>query len=305
MSAATDISAVRRFNRFYTRQIGVLAEGLAGSPFSLSEARILYELAHRRHPTAAELARDLDLDAGYLSRMLRRLERQGLLSRRPAPRDGRQSLLDLTKSGHAAFADLDHGQKAQVKAMLTPLTPPDRRRLLAAMTTIETLLHGNHEHDGWLLREHRPVDIGWVLQAHAELYVDGLGWGANFVTLVAEILAKFLKDYDPNRERCFIAERDGVNLGSSFVVKGPKGRAKLRLVIVDPKAHGQGIGKRLVAECIRFAKSAGYRGMMLWTNDCLHAARHIYVAEGFRLAAEEPHADFGIKMTGQTWELDW
>lgn len=298
------IGAVRRFNRFYTRRIGLLQEGLHGSPFSLTEVRVMYELAHRKDPTASELGRDLGLDAGYLSRMLRRFEKQGLLARRAAKADARRSHLRLTSKGRTAFAPLNRQSEELVAGLLKPLPAADQVRLLTAMGTIESLLHpADRPSPVVTLRAHRPGDIGWVIARHGALYFQEYGWDARFEALVAEIAGKFLRTFKPERERCWIAERDGAPVGCVFLVQKTKSVAQLRLLLVEPDARGLGIGRRLVAECTRFARAAGYRKIMLWTNSVLDAARHLYVEAGYRLVAEAPHSDFGESLVGQNWEL--
>ena len=298
------VAAMRRFNRFYTQKIGVLEEGLLKSSFSLTEARVLYELAHRDRPTASELGRDLGLDGGYLSRILRGFQRRGLLAREPAPADGRQHLLSLTRHGQAAFAPLDARSRAEIGGLLKGLPAPEQERLIAAMGTIEQLLGAAPEAGAsYLLRPHQPGDMGWVVQRHAALYAQEYGWDGSFEALVAEIVAKFIRGYDPKGERCWIAEKDGEIVGSVFLVRHSRSAGQLRLLIVEPKARGLGIGQRLVAECIRFARQAGYRKVRLWTNSILHAARHIYEEAGFRLVEESPHHSFGHDLVGQTWEL--
>lgn len=302
---ARQVEAVRRFTRFYTRQIGVLHEGLLNSPFSLAEARILYELAHRQNPTASELGKDLGLDAGYLSRILRGFSRDGLLAKTPSKLDGRQSLLALTAKGREAFAPLDRGSRDEVGAMLGDLTPTEQTRLIAAMRDVENLLGRPAAPSApYVLRPHRPGDIGWVIHRHAALYAEEYGWDESFEALVAEIGAKFIRDFDARHERCWIAERDGEIVGSVLLVKQSDAVAKLRLLIVEPAARGLGIGHRLVDECIRFARQAGYRQITLWTNDILVAARRIYEAAGFHLVQEEKHHSFGHDLVGQNWELD-
>lgn len=303
------VAAIRQFNRFYTGRIGVLQEGLVGSPFSLTEARLLYELAHRDDVSAGALARDLALDPGYLSRALRGLERRGLVSRNPAPDDGRRMRLALTDAGRDAFAGLDAASRDAVTAMLDPVRPEDRNRLVGAMARIERLLDGarqaqlSNKVPSYVLRPHRPGDMGWVIHRHGALYAAEYGWDETFEALVAEICADFVRKFDPKRDCCWIAEQDGVIVGSAFVVHGDKdGVAKFRLLYVEPTARGLGIGKRLVEECLRFARLAGYRTMTLWTNDILVAARRIYEAAGFRLVAEAPHHSFGHDLVGQTWE---
>jgi len=298
------VDAVRRFNRFYTRRIGVLQEGLLQSPFSLAEARVLYEVAHRDRPAAAELGKDLGLDAGYLSRILRGLRRRGLVDRRPSEADGRRSLLGLTRSGRAAFATLDERSRTEIGALLDPLPPRDQGRLVEAMRAIEELLGGAPRPPAsYLLRPHQPGDMGWVVHRHGVLYAQEYGWDETFEGLVAEIVARFVKRLDPRRERCWIAEVDGEAVGSVFLVKQSRTVARLRLMLVEPRARGMGIGKRLVDECIRFARQAGYRKITLWTNSVLLAARRLYAQAGFRLVDEEPYHGFGHDLVGETWDL--
>jgi DNA-binding MarR family transcriptional regulator/GNAT superfamily N-acetyltransferase len=300
------VAAVRRFNRFYTKQIGVLRRGYLGSPFSLAEVRVLYELAHREAPTASHLARDLGLDAGYLSRMLRGFERRGLIGRRAPDGDGRQRLLWLTRKGRRAFAPLDADAREQIGGMLAALAARDQERLVGAMRTIETLLGGAAPEPGaaYVLRPHQPGDIGWVVHRHGVLYAREYGWDERFEALVAEIAARFVRRFDPKRERCWIAERRGEIVGSVFLAKRSETVAQLRLLLVEPAARGFGIGTRLVDECVRFAGRAGYRKIMLWTNSVLRDARRIYERAGFRLAHTQPHHSFGHDLLGETWELD-
>jgi DNA-binding MarR family transcriptional regulator/GNAT superfamily N-acetyltransferase len=296
------VAAVRRFSRFYTRAIGALQEGLLQSRFSLAEARVLYELAQRGDITATDLGRDLDMDAGYLSRILQRFDRDGLIVRTPSEADRRQSLLSLTQAGREAFAPLDARSREAVGALLAPLPEPAQSKLVTAMAHIETLLDVPRAAP-WLLRQHRPGDIGWVVARHAALYAEEYGFDARFEALVARVAGEFLAQHDPVRERCWIAECDGVNLGSVFVVRQSDEIARLRLLIVEPAARGLGIGRRLVDECIGFARVAGYRGITLWTNDVLVAARGIYRQAGFRMVASAPHSDFGPPMVGEDWDL--
>ena len=297
--------AVRHFSRFYTRQIGALQEGLLDSPFSLTEARVLYELANRKQPTATELGSDLGLDAGYLSRILRRFEKRKLLSRVASKSDRRQSLLTLTARGRKAFAPLDRRSHRQVSAMLKALSAADQRRLIQAMQTIETLLDPQPEnHPPYLLRPHQIGDIGWVIRRHGMLYAEEYGWDETFEAMAADVAAKFIREFDPKYERCWIAERNGENVGAVFLVRQSDDVAKLRLLIVEPSARGLGIGRRLIEECIRFAKLKGYRKITLWTNDILTAARHLYQQADFRLVQAEPHHSFGHDLVGETWELD-
>lgn len=296
------VADVRSFNRFWTRRIGVLAEGYLGGPFSLTETRVLYELARRGESTASELGRELALDAGYLSRILRGFEGRALISRQRSPEDGRRSLLRLTEDGRKAFAPLDDRSREDISAMMGDLSPQEQDRVVGAMRTIEGLLGERYE-PSYVLRPHQPGDMGWVVHRHGVLYSWEYGWDERFEALVAEIVAKFIQEYDPKRERCWIAERDGESVGCVFVVEDSAEVAKLRLLLVEPSARGLGIGARLVEECISFARGAGYRRISLWTNDVLHAARRIYENAGFRLIQEEPHHSFGHDLVGQTWEL--
>jgi DNA-binding MarR family transcriptional regulator/GNAT superfamily N-acetyltransferase len=299
------IAAVRRFTRSYTKHIGVLREGLHASPFSLTQARVLYELANRSAPTAADIARDLGLDAGYLSRILRGFAQRGFLARTRSAEDGRQSHLSLTPTGREAFAPLDRGSHDEVSAMLGTLSEGAQARLVEAMATVEQLL-GERLPGAppYLLRPHQPGDMGWVVSRHGVLYAQEYRWNMEFEALVAEIVAAFIKNFDARRERCWIAEIDGAPVGSVFVVKQSDEIAKLRLLLVEPQARGLGIGARLVSECIRFARLCGYRTLTLWTNDVLIAARRIYQAAGFRLVVEEKHHSFGHDLVGQNWELE-
>ncbi len=299
------VEAVRRFNRFYTRQIGVLHESLLRSPFSLTEARVIYELAQRERTTASELAAELGLDAGYLSRILRSFQERGLLTKQPSETDGRQSILSLTEQGREAFATLNARSRAEIEAMLQGLSPADQLRLVEAMRTIEELLGARPERRvPYLLRPHRPGDMGWVVHRHGVLYAEEYGWDERFEALVAEIVAKFIQNFDPKRERCWIAEREGEIVGSVFLVKRSADVAQLRLLLVEPKARGLGIGTRLVHECLQFARYAGYRKIVLWTNSVLLAARHIYEKAGFRLVETEPHHSFGHDLVGENWEME-
>ncbi len=298
------VESVRRFNRFYTRQIGVLHEVLLKSPFSLTGGRVIYELAHQERTTATELCRELGLDAGYLSRILRGFQKRGLISRQPYETDGRRSHLGLTAKGEEAFAQLNAASRSEIEAMLGELTAARQGRLTAAMSTIEELLGAQPERkSSYLLRPHQPGDMGWIVHRHGLLYAREYGWNEQFEGLVAAIAAKFIQHHDPKRERCWVAEKDGENVGSVFLVKKSNTVAKLRLLLVEPRARGLGIGNRLVEECARFAGQAGYRKITLWTNDVLHAARRIYEKAGFRLIREEPHHSFGHDLIGQTWEL--
>jgi DNA-binding MarR family transcriptional regulator/GNAT superfamily N-acetyltransferase len=302
---AAPVSAIRRFNRFYTKQIGVLREGHLESPFSLTEVRVLYELAHQTGPTSAELARELGLDSGYLSRILRGFERRGLVEKTKSESDARQAHLRLTDAGREAFAGLDTRAEEEIAALVERVSRDDWRRLTEAMQTIERVLAPSHEAKrSYLIRMHHPGDIGWVVYRHGVLYAREYGWDERFEALVAQIVAEFVHNFDPRRERCWIAEQDGERVGSVFLVRKSDSVAKLRLLLVEPKARGLGIGHRLVDECIRFARHAQYQRITLWTNSILHAARRIYEQAGFRLVSEEPHAMFGENLTGQTWELE-
>jgi len=298
------VDSVRRFNRFYTRQIGLLGKGYLDSPFTLAEVRVLYELAHRDAPTAAQIAKALGLDAGYLSRMLLSFRKRGFLARKASEKDARQSHLSLTNKGRAAFGELEAKSEAGVSKMIGRLTSAEQNRLAGAMGTIEQLLG---EHAGpkvpYLLRAHQPGDMGWVIHRHGVLYAEEYGWDERFEALVAQIAAEFIQKFDGQRERCWIAERDGAIVGSVFLVKKSDRVAKLRLLLVEPSARGLGIGGRLVDECVRFARHAGYRKITLWTQSILDAARHIYRKAGFRVVNRERHRTFGHKLVGETWEL--
>jgi DNA-binding MarR family transcriptional regulator/N-acetylglutamate synthase-like GNAT family acetyltransferase len=301
------IRAVRAFNRFFTRQIGVLREGLLHTPFPLTEARLLFEIAQRANLTAAELCRELGLDPGYLSRILARFETQGLIEKVPSALDGRQRLLRLTAAGQNAFALLDQRSKEEVTEMLNDLSEEQQQRLLKAMQTIEnTLAHA----DGFkfagpfFLRAPEPGDMGWVAHRHGLLYAQEYGWDAHFEALVAQIVSDFVTHFDPQRERCWIAEMDGEIAGSVFVVQASQTVAKLRLLLVEPRARGLGLGTHLVEECIRFARRAGYQKLTLWTNSVLVDARKIYRKTGFQLVQQEPQHNFGQDLVSETWELD-
>ena len=301
--------AVRRFNRFYTRQIGLLDEGLLHSPFSLTEVRVLYELAHHPGITASEVREILALDAGYLSRMLRGLRRQGLVAARAPAADRRRRELSLTERGRRTFEGLDARSGEEVSAMLARLSRAERRELIAAMRGIEGLLgkpaaQPPNAGDRVLLRDPGPGELGWVVKRHGELYAAEYGWNTDFEGLVAGIIGQFSAERDPRRERCWIAELRGEPAGSVFLVRKSDSVARLRLLLVEPCARGHGVGTRLVDECLRFAREAGYSRITLWTNDVLHAARRVYQRAGFRLVAEQPHHSFGHDLVGQTWELD-
>lgn len=299
------IKAVRGFNRFYTRRIGVLNPYL-GSDLSLTEVRVLYELAHRDQPTATELARDLELDMGYLSRILRRFEAKHWLAREPSPADARQSLLALTPAGHTAFAPLQQKSRDEAAALLVPLADGDRQQLVAAMNSVQRLLDptfGTGKTPVALLRDPLPGDMGWVVQQHGEIYAREYGWNTEFEALVADIVAQYVRQHQPEWERCWMAELDGERVGSVFVVRKSKTVAQLRMLILTPKARGLGLGARLTDECINFARSKGYKKMVLWTNSCLGAARDIYAKRGFELVKSEAYEGFGQRLVGETWEL--
>jgi len=300
-----DTSAVRSFNRFYTRQIGILHQGYLDSPFSLSEGRVLYELAHRDRPTAAAIAKDLGLDPGYLSRILVKFEKLRLIARTREDGDARRTHLSLTRRGRAAFTTLDRGAEREVRAMLAKLAPPERASLIVSMRTIERLLteQSPDSKTPYLIRTHQPGDMGWIIHRHGVLYAQEQGWDERFEAEVAEIAARFIHRFDPKRERCWIAEKDGAIVGCIFLVRKTATIGQLRLFLVEPAARGLGIGSRLVAECIRFGRQAGYRKITLWTQSILYAARRIYAKHGFRRVHQERHRSFGIPLTSETWEL--
>ncbi|MGJ4971560.1 helix-turn-helix domain-containing GNAT family N-acetyltransferase [Bradyrhizobium sp. HKCCYLRH1073] len=299
------VAAIRAFNRFYTRKLGALDQHLLDSPFSLAEARVLYELAQYDAISAKEIGLSLGLDAGYLSRIVQSFDEQGLITRTPLPTDRRQQQLGLTARGRQAYAKLDRSSQKEIAAMLAPLAPSVRDRLVGAMTTIETALEPQQPgRSPVLLRSHRPGDIGWVVSRHGAIYAEEYGWDVSFEALVAEIGAQFIRSYDPAREHCWIAELAGEPVGSIFLVKGSDEVAKLRLLLVEKKARGLGVGRALTEQCIRFAREKNYRTIELWTQSILTAARDIYARAGFRKIAEEPHAMFGVPLTGETWRLE-
>jgi DNA-binding MarR family transcriptional regulator/N-acetylglutamate synthase-like GNAT family acetyltransferase len=296
---------MRRFNRFYTRQIGLLDEGLLNSPFSLTQVRTLYELAQRDQTTAVELCTTLGLDAGYLSRILASFRKTGLIERQESPDDARQTLLRLTKKGRKAFEPLNARSNEQVSRMLSALPPTKQDDLIRAMGTIEAALSDQARRlQSYVLRPQRPGDMGWVVWRHGVLYSQEYGYDERFEALVAGIVSQFVARLDPARERCWIAERDGENVGSAFLVKKSQSVAKLRLLLVEPSARGLGIGQRLVDECVRFAKGTGYNKVMLWTQSELAAARRLYQKAGFELVGEEKHESWSRRdLVAQTWEL--
>jgi DNA-binding MarR family transcriptional regulator/predicted N-acetyltransferase YhbS len=308
---AERVTALRQFNRFYTRRIGVLHEGLLDTRFSLAESRLLWELAQGDQTTATELAATLELDPGYLSRLLRGFKQRGLLKTSRSASDARCTRLSISAAGRRAFAPLDRRSQAEVAALLAPLSDAQQRELLAAMACIESLLGTRVRAQAFVLRAHRAGDIGWVVSRHGALYAQEYGWDLRFEALVAMIAAGFVERFDASREACWIAERDGSNIGSVFLVQArdeatqavEPGTAQLRMLLVEPLARGLGLGVALVNECERFARRVGYRRIRLWTNSLLLAARGIYQRAGYRLLASEPHHSFGHDLVGETWEL--
>ena len=301
------IARVRAFNRDYTRRIGVLAEGLLESPYSLTEVRVMYEIAHREAVTAGELAQDLELDKGYLSRILKGFEAKKLLARRAAPEDARRQYLRLTPAGMRVFTPIEARTQEQIRVLLAGLDPARRNEVLAAMDVIQQALIGGNAASAasapLTLRSHRPGDMGWVIQRHGEIYHQEYGWNEEFEGLVAEVAAEFIRKLDVRRERCWIAEAAGRRVGCIFLVAKDAATAKLRLLLVEPDARGLGVGRALVAECVRFAQDSGYKKIVLWTQDNLSAARRIYSKAGFVKTGEEPHHSFGYDLVAQTWEL--
>lgn len=298
------VAAMRRFNRFYTRTIGVLDESHLESGLSLTEARVLYEIARRDGPTAAELCTALGVDAGYLSRVLRGFARRGLLSRAASTEDARRRHLTLTKRGRALFAQLDARTDDLVARVLARVPADERPRLLGALGAVESLLGDPQTAAApFIIRPPRAGDLGWVVWRHGVVYAREYGWDERFEALVARIVADYVANHDPRRERCWMAERHGEPVGSIFVVKQSQTVAKLRLLLVEPSARGLGIGARLVDEVIRFSRDAGYRKLVLWTNSVLVSARRIYEGAGFSLVKEEKHREFGPELVSQTWEL--
>jgi DNA-binding MarR family transcriptional regulator/GNAT superfamily N-acetyltransferase len=299
-----EVGAVRAFTRFYTRKIGVV-DGMASSPFSLAEARVLYELAHREQPTATDIRKELGLDAGYISRILRDFERRKLVNREHSKADERQRFLSLTAKGRRAFVPLDERSNRTVAAMLQELSPTERKHVVDAVQTLRRLLGDTEEpRTPYLMRQQQPGDMGWIVHRQAILYAEEYGWDGTYEGLAAEVVAQFIKNYEPKRERAWVAEKDGERVGAVFVAKESDAVAKLRLLHVEPEARGLGIGKRLVAECVRFARQAGYQKMTLWTQSILHAARHIYKEAGFQVVHEQKHHSFGKDLTAETWELN-
>jgi DNA-binding MarR family transcriptional regulator/GNAT superfamily N-acetyltransferase len=303
----TEVAKFRHFNRMYTRYIGTLNEGLLNSDYSLAEARILYELATRTAPKASEIAEELGMDAGYLSRLLGKFERDGLLKRKTSEQDGRYAELMLTTRGKSVFKKLNALSDEQAGGVLEELAPTARMELIDCMRSIESILMKvDRSRVPYILRPHRVGDMGWVVHREGLGYAEQFGWDETFEALAAKIVSEFIANYQPARERCWIAEVDGQNVGHIFLVKHPTqpDTAKLRLLFVEPSARGMGLGDALVKECVRFARSAGYRKVILWTQSILTAAHRIYERAGFRLVKEEPHHSFGKDLVGQEWELD-
>jgi DNA-binding MarR family transcriptional regulator/predicted GNAT family acetyltransferase len=301
------VTGVRQFNRFYTRQIGLLRQGMLGTPFSLTEGRVLYEIGRRGTATATDLVADLSIDPGYLSRVLRGFVTSGLVVSTRSASDRRQSILALTDRGRQTFTTLDRRSQEEIAVLLERLSEDEQRRLLAAMATIQVLLApaaAPAATDAVILRPHRGDDLSWVLARHAAIYGREYGWGIQFTVLVAAIIGQFQPGRAPAREGCWIAELDGAPAGAVMLVDAGDGVAKLRLLIVEPQARGQGIGRRLVEHCIRFAREAGYRKITLWTQSVLAGARRIYQAAGFVRVEEKPHSSFGVDLVGETWELE-
>jgi DNA-binding MarR family transcriptional regulator/N-acetylglutamate synthase-like GNAT family acetyltransferase len=301
----TPIAEIRDFNRFYTRVIGVLDDGLLGSSFSLTEARVLYELGRAERTDASELRQQLGLDRGYLSRILARFDRAGLIERERSSRDRRRWILQLSDTGKQALAELELRSDEQATSLLEHLEDPDRARLLAGMKAIRAALDapaaaGDRPFE---LRAPREGELGWIVSRHGTLYASQYGWDDSFEALVAEIVATFARGREPERERAWIAEVAAAPAGSILCTRKDERTAQLRLLLVEPWARGLGIGGALVDACVRFARGAGYERLTLWTNDVLVGARRIYEAAGFELVAENPHQSFGKQLVGQDWEL--
>ncbi len=301
------VAAFRHFNRFYTRLLGLFGNSYVSSRLSLTEGRVLFELATCGRCRATEIAADLSLDPGYLSRILRKFEEKGIVARSPLPTDARNAVLRLTRKGKATFADLDRRSAKQGRSVLEPLTPATRAALLRSIRTMEETLGPRLEPPApFILRPHRPGDMGWVIARNAAIYAQEYGWDSTYEALVARICADFIDHFDPRRERCWIAERDGEPLGCVFCVRHPEREdtARLRLLLVELSARGLGLGKALVTECVNFARTAGYSRMTLWTQSILKAAHHLYAQAGFSLTAEESHHSFGKDLVAQTWDLE-
>ncbi|PZU84795.1 MAG: MarR family transcriptional regulator [Shinella sp.] len=300
------IEAIRAFNRFYTDRIGILDRVYLKADYTLAEARVVYELGARGQASATDLVRDLHLDPAYLSRILKAFRAAEIIEQTRDPEDGRSQIISLTAKGMAEYEALGELSRNQLAQMLEPLGPSERDTLVDGMAAITRLLDGERRNTvPPILRPHRPGDLGWIIQSQSEFYVREFGWNDKFEALVSEVSAKFLSSFNPSRDHCWIAERHGVRIGSALVMDGGHDIAKLRLLYVDEAARGLGLGRLLVDQCIDFARRAGYRQITLWTNDILHAARHIYVTAGFRLVSEERHTLFGPELNGQTWTLDF
>jgi len=298
------VAAVRRFNRFYTQKLGVLQRGWLDTPFSLTEARVLYEIKQRERATASDIVRDLGLDAGYLSRILRRFQKSGLIRKDVSPDDGRQSFLSMTTRGCKTFEPLETRTERQVGTVLGRLTEHEQDHLVSAMRAIETLIASEPKAESEIiLRQPRPGDLGWVVARHAELYAREYGWAENFEGLCAQIVADFVSKHDPKCERCWIAEMGGQNVGCVFLVKDTNKVARLRLLLVDPAARGRGLGTRLTKECIQFARQCRYESITLWTHKVLTTARHVYERAGFRLTSSETRRSFGQNVVSEHWDL--
>lgn len=307
MNLSAEVEAIRSFNRFYTRKIGVLREGLLSSSFSLTQVRVLYELAQQRHSTASQLCQALGLDAGYLSRILRGFASQKLVEKTTSAKDGRQSLLQLSLAGRQIFDKLNTQQNEEVITLLQALSPAQQKQLVTSLRTAQQLLQRNTSaanHKSLFLRSYQPGDLGWVVHRHGALYSKEEHYDERFEGLVAKIIADFVENFDPQRERCWIAEKDGEIAGFVFLVKKSEAVCKLRLLLVEPWARGLGIGGRLISECVRFARQAGFKKMMLWTQSDLLPARRLYKKAKFRLVGSEPHNSWGRKnLVSETWEL--
>ena len=302
---ASRIEAVRRFSRFYTRRIGVLEETLLHSQFTLPEGRLVYEIANRDQPTAQELCRDLALDPGYVSRMLQGLQRRGCVARRQSVKDRRETKLTLTAKGQRLWGAMNERSRQDIADLLAGLPSARQEKLVAALETIEKLLDEPPEKRApFTLRPHQPGDMGWIIRRQTQLYATEFGWDGRFEALLADIAGKFIAKFDPNRENCWLAERNGEIAGSVFLVKAGKTTGQLRMLYVEPSARGLGIGQALVQACIDDARAKGYRKLILWTNDILVSARKIYIAAGFQLVKQERHNSFGKKLVGQYWSLD-
>jgi DNA-binding MarR family transcriptional regulator/N-acetylglutamate synthase-like GNAT family acetyltransferase len=299
------VAAFRNFNRIYTRQLGLLSDSLYDSSFSLSEVRVLYELAHQEKLTASDLVKELGLDPGYLSRILRGFGKSGFVDKIPSKQDRRQLFLRLTERGRGAFALMDRASSRQISAMLNKLSSTDQKRLVEAMSTVQQIIGpAPASNPSYILRTHQPGDMGWMVHRHGVLYSQEYGYDERFEALVAEIAAEFIQNFDPQRERCWIAEKNGENVGCVLLVRKSEGVAKLRVLLVETSARGMGIGKRLVDECVRFARRCGYKKIMLWTQSELTSARHIYQQAGFRLAGKERHNSWSrTNLVAETWEL--